>query len=127
MVLHLKRAWRDGTAALVFRPAELVARLAALVPPPQKNAVIYHGVLAGNAAFRSRVVPKPEPEPEEASRPLVPEERRTGQRPRRRTWSWLLQRVFGVDGWLCPHCGQPMTLRVARVGPGATGKILRGL
>ena len=111
---------------MVFSPAELVARLAALVPPPQKNAVIYHGVLGGNAAFRSRVVPKPEAEAEE-SPALVTEERRTRHRRRHRTWSWLLMRVFGLDGWLCPHCSKPMTLRVPQVGPPATLKILRDL
>jgi hypothetical protein len=30
--------------------------LAALVPRPHKNLVVYHGVLAANAAWRSRVV-----------------------------------------------------------------------
>jgi len=131
VVLNMKRAWSDGTAAMVFSPAEFVARLAALVPPPQKNSVIYHGVFGGNAAFRSRVVPKPEPEAEEAeseeSPALVTEERRTRHRRRRRTWSWLLMRVFGIDGWLCPHCSKPMTLRVPLVGPPATSKILHDL
>jgi hypothetical protein len=129
VVLNMKRVWSDGTAAMVFSPAEVVARLAALVPPPQKNSVIYHGVFGGNAAFRSRVVPKPEAEAESEneSPALVTEERRTRHRRRRRTWSWLLMRVFGIDGWLCPHCSKPMTLRVALVGPPATSKILRGL
>ena len=98
VVLTMKRAWSDGTAAMVFSPAEFVARLAALVPPPQKNSVIYHGVFGGNAAFRSRVVPKPEPEPEaeaeaeaesEESPALVTKERPTRHRRRRRTWSCL--------------------------------------
>ena len=127
VVLNMKRVWSDGTAAMVFSPAEFVARLAALVPPPQKNSVFYHGVLGGNAAFRSRVVPKPEAESESESPALVTEERRTRHRRRRRTWSWLLMRVFGIDGWLCPHCSKPMTLRVPTVGPPATLKVLRGL
>ena len=125
VVLHMKRSWSDGTAAMVFSPSEFVARLAALVPPPHKNAVIYHGVLGGNAALRSQVIPRPEAESE--SRALVTEARRTRHRRRRRTWSWLLMRVFGIDGWLCPHCSNPMTLRVAQVGPPSTLKILRSL
>ena len=36
--------------AFEFSALELVERLAALVPPPGKNQVLYHGVLAGNAA-----------------------------------------------------------------------------
>ena len=126
VVLNMKRVWSDGTAAMVFSPAEFVARLAALVPPPQKNSVIYHGVFGGNATLRSRVVPKSKPEAEE-SPALVTEERRTRHRRRRRTWSWLLMRVFGMDGWLCPHCSKPMTLRVPQVGPPATLKILHDL
>ena len=51
--LHLKRPWSDGTVALSFTPAELVERLAALVPPPHKNQVLYHGVLAPRSAWRS--------------------------------------------------------------------------
>ena len=36
-------------------------------------------------------------------------------------------RVFGVDGWLCPHCAKPMTLRVPLLGPPATLEVLPGL
>jgi len=35
-----------------------VEKLAALIPPPRANQVIYSGVLAGNAALRGEVVPK---------------------------------------------------------------------
>jgi hypothetical protein len=52
VTLHMKRAWRNGTSSMVFSPAELVARLAALVPP-RKNTVLYCGVLAPNAAWRA--------------------------------------------------------------------------
>ena len=78
----MKRAWSDGTTAMVFSPAEFVARLAALVPPPQKNSVIYHGVFGANASLRSRVVAKPEAESESESESpaLVTEERRTRHR-----------------------------------------------
>ena len=40
------RAWRDGTAGIVLDPLDLMARLAALVPPPRVNLVRYHGVFA---------------------------------------------------------------------------------
>ena len=114
----------DGTAAMVFSPAELVARLAALVPPPNKNQELYHGVLAPNAALRSRVVPKPTAEPEAERCSLVRPERRARGRCRWRTWSSLLLRVFGVEGWLCPHCDEPMVLRPVVIGPPATLPIL---
>jgi hypothetical protein len=40
-------------------PVELLARLAALVPPPRYPLVIYHGVLAPHSKWRSAVVPRP--------------------------------------------------------------------
>ncbi|MCP4846138.1 MAG: transposase, partial [Actinomycetia bacterium] len=125
VVLRLKRAWSDGTAAFVFSPAELVSRLASLVPPPRANQVLYHGVLAPNASWRSLVVPKPEPD--EGSPALVSAAAVAAPLGRRRTWSTLLLRVFGVDGWCCPHCGERMTLRVPVVGPSSSGRVLRGL
>lgn len=131
VVLNMKRAWSDGTRAIVFTPAEFVARLAALVPPPQKNMLLYHGVLGPNAALRSRVVPRPTSaqtkEPEEEPDVLVRPERRAKHRRRSRTWAELLMRVFGVEAWRCPHCWRPMVLRAVVIHPPATTKILRGL
>lgn len=34
--LAFKKAWRDGTRALVFEPADLIARLVAAVPPSRR-------------------------------------------------------------------------------------------
>ena len=47
--LGMKRAWSDGTLAFEFSPLEFVEKLAAILLPPRKNQVIYHGVLAGNS------------------------------------------------------------------------------
>ena len=55
--LALKTAWRDGTVALILTPEQLVARLAALIPRPEKNLVRYHGVFAPNAEARAEIVP----------------------------------------------------------------------
>jgi hypothetical protein len=41
---------------VLFEPIDFVAKLAALVPRPRKNLVLYHGVLSANAAWRSRVI-----------------------------------------------------------------------
>jgi hypothetical protein len=40
-------------------PLELLARLAALVPPPRYPLVRYHGVLAPRSSWRRDVVPQP--------------------------------------------------------------------
>jgi len=61
LLYRLKRRWRDGTTHMIFEPLDLVARLAALVPPPRFNLVRYHGILAPSAAMRPLVVPESEP------------------------------------------------------------------
>ena len=58
MTLALQRPWADGTTHLVFTPSELLARLVPLVPRPRVNLLLYHGVLAPNAPWRSAVVPR---------------------------------------------------------------------
>lgn len=55
--MELKTPWSDGTASLTFTAEELVERLAALVPQPSCDLVLYHGVLAGRHGWRSEVIP----------------------------------------------------------------------
>jgi len=40
----LRHPWRDGTTHVAFEPLDFVAKLAALVSPPRRNVVRYHGV-----------------------------------------------------------------------------------
>jgi len=56
VVYRLRHRWRDGTTHVVFDPLDLVARLAALVPPPRANQVRYFGILAPCASWRDAVV-----------------------------------------------------------------------
>lgn len=42
----LKTPYRDGTTHIVLEPLDLMARLAALVPPLRMHLTIYHGVSA---------------------------------------------------------------------------------
>ena len=64
VVLRFKRPWSDGTTGLRLTELELVQRLAALVPPPRANMLLYHGVFAPCAAWRDQVVAlPPEPQP----------------------------------------------------------------
>jgi len=132
----MKRVWSDGTAAIEVSPLELTERLAALVPPPRANQVLYKGVLAGNAAWRAEVVPKA-PSSAEAEREARLSLRLTkaaAKRGREKVaddaplgWAELLKRVFGVDGWECPDCGKRMQLRTVVVNPPASTTILRDL
>ena len=128
--LLLKRQWSDGTVAISLTPLELVERLAALIPPPRKNQVIYHGVLAARSRLRKQVVPgRRRPRVEERSRrlsDLLTRRPSEANPPRWTPWRELLKRSFGVDGFACPICGQRMMLR-AVVMPPATFKVLSGL
>lgn len=49
----LKTPYRDGTTHLVLEPLELLARLAALVPPPRMHLTRYHGVFAPHSRLRA--------------------------------------------------------------------------
>ena len=63
IVLRLKRPWSDGTTEIVLSRLEFLERICALIPPPKSHTVAYHGILAGNAAWRSEVVPRDPPRP----------------------------------------------------------------
>jgi hypothetical protein len=61
LLYHFRRPWHDGFAALLLEPLELLERLAALVPPPRRPLVAYHGLLAPRARWRAAIVPRPAP------------------------------------------------------------------
>ena len=106
--LHLKRPWSDGTVAFTFSAAEFVERLAALIPPPHKNQVIYHGVLAPRAAWRQQVVPRPlritDAQRKRRVADVLTRTPSRADRPRWTPWRQLLERTFGADGFGCPNC-----------------------
>ena len=97
ILLTQKSKWSDGTTALVFHPLELLERLAAIIPRPQINLLIYHGVLAPNAKWRKRVVgykrpvvqvePASDPEGGDAVDPRP-------ERPRYYAWADLMRRTL---------------------------------
>jgi hypothetical protein len=53
----LKASYRDGTTHIVLEPLDLIARLAALVPPPRMHLTRYHGVFAPHSRLRAAVTP----------------------------------------------------------------------
>ena len=112
--LSFKRAWRDGTRALVFEPADLIPRLVASVPPPRWHLLRYFGVLSSHSSRRRLVVPAPPPDPV-ANRPPPARgdqlellgDKDDAPAPRKR-WAWLLAHVFAADVETCPRCSGPM-------------------
>ena len=129
--LGMKRAWSDGTLAFEFSPLEFVKKLAAILPPPRKNQVIYHGVLTGNSKLRREIVPKPIPR-QDPSKTLSRPSKNPAPLPKiqldvpRKPWAELLFHVFGVDAFVCPNCGGRMVFRCVVEGL-ATQKVLAGL
>jgi len=127
VVLELPRRWTDGTTHVIFDPVELLERLAALVPRPRVNLVLYYGVLAPRAAWRRAIVPALEPGtdagPSAASPGADGPAARAGRAPNR-TWAELMQRSFGLDVLACPRCAGRLTLVALIHNPAAIGWIL---
>lgn len=53
----LKTPYRDGTTHIVLEPLDLMARLAALVPPQRMHLTRFHGVFAPHSKLRAAVTP----------------------------------------------------------------------
>ena len=112
--LTLKRAWRDGTRALVFEPHDLITRLVAAIPPPRSHLVRYFGVLSSHASLRAEVVPKPPPDPARHKPPPARGDQlellgeKDDKSSARNRWAWLLAHVFAADLDTCPRCSGPM-------------------
>jgi len=138
--LKLKRPFSDGTWAVEMDELSLVARLAALVPPPWQNQVRYSGVLSPASTWRSAVVPKPaqadgpprdppcqhESEPDNSSladAPALPK----GKGCRYWPWRLLKARTFGPQAVTCPHCDGQLALRALVKDAGTIHRILTHL
>jgi hypothetical protein len=124
----LKKAWKDGTHAVVLDPLDFLARLAALVPPPRFHMTRYHGVLAANAKARSEVVRGGRSRPKRQLGLLPGAEGegcpRRPDRPARHPWAWLLRRVFAADVESCPRCDGRMHLVEVATGRGDIERVL---
>ena len=93
-------------------PVELLARLAVLTPRPRINLILYHGVLAPRAAWRSLVVqfaggPQGAARPEGAETPAPAADCPSGGN---RLWAELMHRSLGLDVLACPRCGGRLRL-----------------
>jgi hypothetical protein len=86
-----------------LEPLALIARLAALVPPPKRHLVRYFGVLSSHAASRSQIV----------SAPAVPPPPAKKDKPAGKLsyipWAELLRRTFGFE-LFCSKCKGPLRL-----------------
>ena len=87
--------WRDGTSHLLFEPIEFLEKLAAIVPRPAVNLVLYHGVLAPHARWRAHVVRYGRPAPDVHACERKPSPRAAGT-PGAWSWATLMRRVLSA-------------------------------
>jgi len=124
VLLRLKTPWRDGTSHIALQPVELLEKLAALIPRPYVNLIVYHGALAPNAKWRREVVrfgrAQVESEPSASSSRKV-----AGSY--NRTWAELVRRGLDIDALECPGCGGRMRFVATVMLSSAIRRILRHL
>ncbi len=112
-----------------------ISRLAALVPKPRVNLTRYHGVLAPNSKYRSRVTPARRGKGKKVSAgdetpQQTPAERRASMTPdqvRGRLWAQRLKRVFNIDIETCSECGGDVRIIASIEDPVVIRKILAHL
>ena len=115
--------WRDGTSHLLFEPIEFLEKLAALIPRPAVNLLLYHGLLAQRARWRSQVISYGRSNPEPSARPFDASPRAAGT-PGAWPWAALLRRVFDFDVLTCPRCGSRLRVIATVQDPLAVQAIL---
>ncbi|MGB5350813.1 MAG: transposase [Polyangiales bacterium] len=124
VLVRLKTPWRDGTSHIALQPLELLEKLAALIPRPYVNLIVYHGVLAPNAKWRGEVVDFGRSQVQSASSASTPQKVVGSQN---RTWAELMRRGLDIDVLECPDCGGRLRFVAAILLSSAIRQILRHL
>ncbi len=111
MTLHAD-AWvqPNGATMLVLKPLEFLERVAALVPPPRRHLIHFHGNLAPNARVRPALVAlarAPEevpvsPAPVARAQEELPLQLPVSPKRPRLDWASLLRRAFAFDARFAP-------------------------
>lgn len=120
--VEIKTPWPDGTTALILSPTEMLERLAALVPYPEKNLVIYSGCLAPHHNSRIDIVPA-EPDPPKSDS-ATEADSTTEPRKRHIPWALLLKKTWNIDVFTCRKCGGPTRVMAFISDPGDVIKIM---
>jgi hypothetical protein len=122
--LDFKKPWSDGTASIELDPLALIARLAALVPPPLRHLTRYCGVLSSHARPRSQIVPQAPTEATATEKPENPE--KPARKSKYIPWAELLHRTFGFE-LVCAKCQSPLRLIALVKNQDIAKKILVGM
>jgi hypothetical protein len=121
----LKTPYRDGTTHIVLEPLDLMARLAALVPPPRMHLTRFHGVFAPHSKLRAAVTPAhrgvgSKAVPADPDKPITP-------RHVAMSWARRLKRVFGIEIDTCAGCGGKLKVIASIEVPELIARILAHL
>ena len=108
----------------MLEPLDLMARLAALVPPPRMHLTRFHGVFAPHSKLRAMVTPAQRgmgaAKPPVAHQPPPP-------RHVAMSWAKRLKRVFGIEIDTCQRCGGNLKIIASIEQPEVIAKILAHL
>lgn len=115
LILTLKSKWRDGTEKILLTPTDLVERLVALIPPPRKNQIRYHGFFGPNSKLRRQIIDDKDKLGYKGNRICRPD------------FAKLMARVFEIDVLECPRCKSRMQRISFIQDPKAILGILRSL
>ena len=114
-----------GETHVLLEPLELMARLAALVPPPRMHLTRYHGVFAPHSRLRAAVTPA------QRGRGAKPSPVEPGKSPSPRhvamSCAKRLKRVFGIEIDTCQRCGGTLRIVASIEQPEVIAKILAHL
>jgi hypothetical protein len=124
----LKTPYRDGTTHIVLEPLDLMARLAALVPPPRMHLTRFHGVLAPHSKLRAAVTPAHRGTGAPKQVKMAGEQEQPAT-PRHVAMNWArrLKRVFGIEIESCSRCGGKLAIIASIEEPQVIAKILAHL
>jgi hypothetical protein len=121
--VQLKTPYRDRTTHVILEPLDLLARLAALVPPPRLHQTRYHGVFAPHHALRAAITP--------AGRGRGARHIAAAERPVPKhvslTWAQRLKRVFAIEIETCRRCGGKLKVIASIEDPALIERILAHL
>lgn len=125
----LKTPYRDGTTHIVMAPLDLVARLAALVPPPRMHLSRYHGVFAPHSKLRAAVTSarRGMGAPKQAAVPAAEPAKPPTPRHVAMNWARRLKRVFGIEIEGCARCGGKLKIIASIEEPEVIAQILSHL
>ncbi|MDP6940219.1 MAG: transposase [Planctomycetota bacterium] len=101
-ILYALRHPFRGKTHVVFTPRTLLERLCAMVPPPRRHLLTYHGVLAPASSWRSEVVPRSVARSRGSSTSGAGTAGGASNQSYR--WAELMKRAFEVDVLVC-ECG----------------------